>query len=73
MAIEGIIDTSFTINIIQSNIPTDLKSKGIAKLGQIISDQSNKIPTLILPLANAGLSMLAKSTLLEPPAPAPCI
>ena len=51
MAIEGIIDTSFTINIIQSNIPTDLKSKGIDKLSQIISDQSNKIPILILPLA----------------------
>lgn len=51
MAIEGIINTADSITTIQDNIPDSLKAKGTAKLGQIITNQSNKVASLMLPLA----------------------
>lgn len=51
MAISGITDTTFLINLVNSNLSEDLKLKGASKIGQIISDQGNKISTLMLPLA----------------------
>ena len=51
MAIEGIINTADSITTIQGNIPDSLKAKGTAKLGQIITNQSNKVASLMLPLA----------------------
>ena len=51
MAISGIIDTTSLTNLVNSNLSEDLKLKGANKIGQIISDQGNKISTLMLPLA----------------------
>jgi hypothetical protein len=51
MAISGITDTTSLTNLVNSNLSEDLKLKGASKIGQIISDQGNKISTLMLPLA----------------------
>jgi hypothetical protein len=51
MAIEGIINTASSLNTIQDSIPDSLKAKGTAKLSQIITTQSNKVASLMLPLA----------------------
>ena len=62
MAISGITDTTSLTNLVNSNLSEDLKLKGANKIGQIISDQGNKISTLMLPLAlnfaGSGVTLL---------------